>query len=122
MNFNTKTPCSNCPFRNRDGAVRLTPERAEEITTQQGEFPCHKTVDYDEDDNGEPIARTRQSSVCAGSIIYQLKTNQMNQCLRIAERLGVVDLEPYDTPQQHAKIIDDVEEMMLPYKEESNGL
>lgn len=66
-----KKPCSNCPFR-RDVRPYLTPERAREIAyaaaNQYNDFPCHKTIKYDgdEDDYGRPTGDFSRAKTCAG--------------------------------------------------------
>ncbi len=80
------TPCANCPFRS-DIRPFITLARAQEILTQQGEFLCHKTLDYrDEDDVDE-----KNAQVCAGFLICLEHDQQPNQMMRIAERLGMYD-------------------------------
>lgn len=86
-------PCSNCPFR-KDVPIYLHRERRYEIAQSiidGHDFSCHKTVDYDVEDDEEP--NTADSKICAGaakSILLQGGTTQM---MRIAERLGMADLD-----------------------------
>ena len=69
MEFDLKTPCKNCPFRNgTDRIVFRGRERAEEIaeTAYREGFPCHLSAEYDEFRNGfVPGERTQH---CAGSL------------------------------------------------------
>ncbi len=52
-------------------------------------FPCHKTVDYgNEDDEGNALP-TGDESYCAGAIAFALNMKMENQILRIARRLGM---------------------------------
>jgi hypothetical protein len=65
-----KKPCAHCPFRN-DVKPYLTTERAEELAyaaqNPYSSFPCHKTTEYEEDDNGEgEMVATENSKQCAG--------------------------------------------------------
>lgn len=114
MKFDRTNPCSNCPFRKSDKAVRVTTGRVREITTSDAIFPCHKTVDYSHDDEGRT---TKDSSACAGSIIHQMKTHRPNLALRLAICLRLVDINKYDTPGQYAKVIDKPDEMAFQRKE-----
>ncbi|KJZ17445.1 hypothetical protein TW86_04120 [Halomonas sp. S2151] len=81
--FRLKRPCANCPFRADDQAIDLAPGRiesiAEEITSGDGLlFYCHKTLsgdrDHDDEDGYEPGA---SDSVCAGSLIFQMKAGRV---------------------------------------------
>lgn len=89
MNFELKTPCKDCPFRT-DVKPYLRKERAKGISRalkqEQGAFPCHKTVTYD--DNGEK-AGSRKEQHCAGALVMLERMNRPNQLMRIAQRLGV---------------------------------
>ena len=91
MNFNLTKPCANCPFRT-DKDFRLSAERAEEIadgiTSRQGTFSCHKTVDYSGDSDGDEVDKTEH---CAGVLIMLEKMNQPNQMMRWMERIGQYD-------------------------------
>lgn len=92
MKFDLKKPCANCPFLRSDKRVDLRRARIKEIhqymTDAQGaSFPCHKTVDYSQDDP------TGQESHCAGGIIYSLMQERPNQLTRIALRLRMIDAD-----------------------------
>lgn len=71
-----KAPCQHCPFR-RDVKPFLHPERAEEIAyaaeNPYSSFPCHKTLEYDEDD-GDSFAGA-ESKECAGALYMRSMTN-----------------------------------------------
>jgi hypothetical protein len=61
-----KTPCDDCPFRTDRPPHGLRPERAAGIAADlmaNGDFPCHKTVDYSGDSDG---IVTSQSTRCVG--------------------------------------------------------
>lgn len=68
-------PCKHCPFR-RDVTPFLTTPRAEEIAfaacNPYNSFPCHKTLDYDDD--GETMA-VSESLQCAGFLTMQAVEN-----------------------------------------------
>jgi hypothetical protein len=62
-----KTPCKHCPYRN-DVTPYLTNERAEQLayapSNQYNTFPCHKTTEYDAQENDMMV--TEESLECAG--------------------------------------------------------
>jgi hypothetical protein len=63
--FDFKRPCKNCPFLKSNGRnFGLGKERVEEIVNAVS-FQCHKTVDYDQDENGHAGNKPQQ---CAGLI------------------------------------------------------
>lgn len=101
--FKLKRPCKDCPFR-KDlpehlkgwlGKVRV--EGIAFNTFKMGQsFPCHKTTgtmhsDYEYDDWGDeakPTPYDQNTSQCAGAAIMQIKTDNPNAYMQIAERLG----------------------------------
>ncbi len=87
MNYTMKTPCHNCPFLKK-GGIRLRPARVDEVAMGNGEFPCHKSVEHD-DDGGH--VRSDTEVHCAGSLIFHEKTCTPTQMMRICERLGMYD-------------------------------
>lgn len=86
------TPCSNCPFRTGDEAVRLSRDRAQGIAdylrSNQGDFHCHKTIDVDESGAPEIAAKT---ATCAGALVVLEKEGTSTQRMRVAEALGLYD-------------------------------
>jgi hypothetical protein len=63
-------PCAHCPFRH-DVKPFLTTERAEELafhaTNPYNTFPCHKTTEAMEDEEGDSeMIATQSSKECAG--------------------------------------------------------
>jgi hypothetical protein len=76
----------------------LYPARKREIATalrRGGMFPCHKSVDYSNDDGGRT---TRDSVWCAGALLTMENDPAgagaaENQLVRISQRLGMLDLE-----------------------------
>jgi len=79
-------PCALCPFR-RDVPVYLRVDRRRGIVESLREgaaFWCHKTVDYDTDD--EPSVAGAQE--CAGAVKMLQSAGGSTQLSRIAERLG----------------------------------
>jgi hypothetical protein len=75
-----KNPCDTCPFRH-DVNFHFSNERAEELAylTQNpyNSFPCHKTADLLEDDEGyeSGYVHGKKSKECASFL-----TMQINQC------------------------------------------
>jgi len=63
-----KQPCKHCPFRN-DVKPYLHPNRACEIAyaalNPYNDFPCHKTTEYDDSEEGNMLV-TEESKTCAG--------------------------------------------------------
>lgn len=98
--FKLKKPCANCPFRNDDQAIDLMPGRISEIagdiTRGDGQlFYCHKTLSgsasYDDETEEEVYQRGEKDSVCAGALIFQLKTGRIPIPARLAFSTGWID-------------------------------
>lgn len=99
MDFSMTTPCATCPFR-KEGGIPLTPGRVREIASmmlnsQGGMFPCHKTVDYDDEpedheENGFRVPG-KDELHCAGALIWAENHNNCTQMMRINERFGSYD-------------------------------
>jgi hypothetical protein len=112
--FKLTKPCDSCPFRKVDG-IRLTPERAREIAglftdSQGGTFPCHKTVDYDiEDDTDDARQMRAPEQLCAGGLIFAEKQGSVNQLMRIMERVGGYDPSAL---RGHDEVFDSLSEML----------
>lgn len=66
-----KKPCAHCPYRN-DVKPFLTLSRTEELAylpmNPYNDFLCHKTIEYDgeEDHQGRPTGDYSESKTCAG--------------------------------------------------------
>ena len=98
MKFTRTTPCEHCPFR-VDVPGYLHRVRAVEIAQHlmdDGEFPCHKTVTHDEDEDGEYAVTTGREVACAGAMIAQNAAVGPGQMARVAERLGLADMTPFE--------------------------
>jgi hypothetical protein len=87
--LHVSSPCSNCPFR-KDVVPYLTPERAVEIVTTQGTFPCHKTTTFD--DNGNRVF-TSKDKWCAGFLLLQTNSGIKNDAMQVSERLNMHDMK-----------------------------
>lgn len=80
----------------------LRRDRVESITDtlrEGGEFSCHKTVDYDgeEDEEGNIVQQNEANEqFCAGALIMLEKSTGPNQMMRIAQRLGMYDASNLD--------------------------
>lgn len=89
-------PCAKCPFR-KDVPIYLRRARRQDIADSMNagqDFLCHATVDYDgEDDEGEAQADTTDAQICAGAAKAAMASGGTTQMMRIAERLGMADLD-----------------------------
>ncbi len=73
-------------------------------------FPCHKTTVSSEDEDGHSHrVSTEQSQHCVGGVIFALKHDNLNQIVRIAAGLGLLDL---DKLQDKDQVFDSLEEML----------
>lgn len=107
-------PCHQCPFRRGEGAVRLRARRIAQVCDSTGHdgrtFACHKTVDYDREDDDETFPSTDGQQHCAGALIFGLKHDGPHQMGRIAGRLGMWD--PRRLKPHFDEVFDDIDEMM----------
>lgn len=92
MKHTMATPCENCPFRT-DIRGYLREDRIREIAEslfRGASFPCHKTTEAWEDDDGDSdMVESEDSQQCAGAEIFLAKQGMSTQMSRIAERLGM---------------------------------
>jgi hypothetical protein len=110
MKFDMKKPCDNCPFRKSEKAVRFrTKRRALEVANGDGVFPCHKTVDYSGDDNGQA---KENSQACVGFLVYQCNHGSPGQMVRIAGRPGMIRSEVVDDPANIDAVVRSPSEML----------
>lgn len=95
--YDLKNPCANCPFRT-DVKPYLRPARAREIveSLSRGVFHCHKTIDYDNEDDDGNLQRNGKEQFCAGALIMMHKQGTVGQMARIAERIGAYDPDALD--------------------------
>ena len=72
-----KTPCKHCPYRH-DVTPYLTNERAEELAylpqNRYNTFSCHKTTEYDEEE--DDMMATQDSLECAGFLTLRAQTGE----------------------------------------------
>lgn len=98
MNFNLKRPCSNCPFI-KGTTMELQPGRMEGIVeTLQSDysvFPCHKTTQHGEDEDGESITVPHdKEQACMGALAYmQHHHGVLPVMARLAIRFGELKYE-----------------------------
>lgn len=115
MDFTMKKPCKDCPFR-RDVPAYLNGPRCQEIirsiTSQDGQFPCHKTTVHDGD--GDYVPQFKGEQHCAGAMILLEKLDQPNQIMRIAERVGSYHRDELD---MEAPVFDTAEEFIRHHAE-----
>lgn len=92
MKHDMTKPCAECPFALPDG-FHLGAARRAEIAyslTRDASFPCHMTLDYDNDDSEDGDGRyTPETQHCAGAMALLEREDRPNQAMRIAERLGM---------------------------------
>ena len=96
--FKLKRPCANCPFRKGQGEFfQLAPTRLTEIF-EAGAFPCHKTVDYTEDEETgkEMHLFDRRTNLCSGLMALLWREGRPNQIMRVAMRLGSLNPDELD--------------------------
>lgn len=71
MKYTQTTPCKECPFLN-SMKRGFTMKRLTELAVT--EFPCHKTCDLIEDEEGlEEYIGSEESVACAGAMIFLAK-------------------------------------------------
>ena len=122
MQYNLKKPCDSCPFLT-DIPAFLRSGRVREIerSLEQGEFPCHKTIDYDaleeynldEDEDGDthiPFDISNNAKHCAGALILLEKEGRSHQMMRISERFGDYKHEELDMQAPVFNSFDDMAE------------
>lgn len=90
-------PCAKCPFR-KDVPIYLRLDRRREIARALvggGGFPCHATVNYDldEDEGWDSEPDASNASMCAGAAKSLMLDGGTTNHMRVAERLGLVDLD-----------------------------
>lgn len=103
MRLDLVRPCPHCPFRT-DIEGYLRPARAAEIAgslLNGGSFPCHKTVNYDDD--GDPITGDQ---FCAGALIAMEREGLAPQLARTMERLGGYDASRLDMDAPVGTLLD----------------
>ena len=87
-----------CPFSINCPKGWLGEDRAQNIIAgivdNDGTFYCHKTLAHDED--GEPVMSTDKKQHCAGAMSLLVKIDRPNQRMRIALRLGMLDIDAID--------------------------
>lgn len=106
--FRLKKVCADCPFRADKDFHGLRAERVADIADSLrdgGTFHCHSTLDYSRSDetevDGEPPSPiVAKSQFCAGALATMERGGEVNQIVRIAERLGIYDQAEFDWEHQ----------------------
>lgn len=95
MNYDMTKPCDACPFLKK--MSRGFPMRRLQEFAENGVFPCHKTCDESEDDDGGSVyVSNKKSQACSGALIFNEKRERPTQMMIIAERLGMYDRSKLD--------------------------
>lgn len=90
MNYTMTTPCAQCPFLDTlPMRVAFSKKRLSQFASNQ--FPCHKTAEEADTDEGTVYQAKSDSVHCAGALIHNERRNNPHQMMRIAERLGMYD-------------------------------
>jgi hypothetical protein len=123
--FKLKRPCENCPFKKGQGSrFRLNVRRLAGIFDAPA-FQCHKTVQYGEDEDGDPTHNQGDHpQQCAGLMAILHREDHHNQIMQVAIRFGEFnpelldpDREAYDTWRQATKAhLEGVEPKTRTYK------
>lgn len=105
-----KAPCQHCPFR-IDVHPFLHPDRAYEIAAAAenpySDFPCHKTTESVEDDDGSgEMMRVESSKECAGFLTLRARLTS--------------DGVPKDFKPAWDLVYEDADHMYDAYEEASN--
>lgn len=96
MRYTMTTPCDQCPFLD-NAQMRRGFKLASLRAFAMGEFPCHKSAEIVEDEDGFSEYRATKDSVhCAGALIFNEKRGFANQMMRICERLRIYDAGKLD--------------------------
>lgn len=92
MKYSMTTPCPECPFLDLPNMrSTFSMRRLEEFAS--GEFPCRKSAEAREDeDGGSSYVATDESVHCAGALIFNERREMPHQMMRICERLGFYDM------------------------------
>ena len=106
-------PCSHCPFRRGGHGVGLPIERFEEIVEHHTVFPCHKTVDYDAEDQKTNGIDTQ---ACAGFLGYMTREGKTNALMQIGTVLRIFDSKRLDALASCPDIITTLDEGTLQHR------
>lgn len=100
------SPCRDCPFLAKfdtpGGREFLRPGRRAEFINGMlaggADFPCHKTAELVEADDGETtdgFVAGPDSLACAGARLVLLRAERSSNMMRVEERLGLFDPEAF---------------------------
>lgn len=88
-----KEPCKDCPFKKSNTGYGLSKVKAQQILTaitHDGDFPCHKTLDYSEGNDGE---RTKRTKLCFGAVLFLENTVHGGCRSNVSFRIGLAKKE-----------------------------
>lgn len=94
MRFDLTSPCGDCPFRS-DKPFHLSPERVRQILGggdhwwPAASFPCHRTIIYGDDENGDTTTIPPSAQQCAGVMAILHRENRPNDAMQVVERWGL---------------------------------
>ena len=77
-------PCAACPFL-IEHAASYGPDRLREFAA--GAFPCHETAKL----KRGGFVWSKNSRLCAGALIFNIKRGEYTQVMQVLERLGLYD-------------------------------
>lgn len=98
MKFDLKKPCKQCPFI-KGTTMALSPGRMEGIVeslrSDYNVFPCHKTAQHDEDEEGNSITVPHENEqACMGALAYAYQHHGVTPVLaRLAISRGETNLK-----------------------------
>lgn len=107
--FNLIRPCRDCPFRTDGAGVLVRPGHAREIVKSlvgRGEpFSCHKTVVYEDFDDGPEVVAADE--VCAGAMLLLSAIDRPNTLMQLGQRLGFFDPAKLDLSAPSCRTVEE---------------
>lgn len=113
-----KKPCESCPFRT-DVTGYITKDRATEIKNSLIEgngsvFPCHKTINYNDDTLEAKQDWGGRTMPCAGACVLTYnELGDFNGVMQIGERLRLYSLRELDFTSPVFESFDDFIEAQI---------
>ncbi len=91
MKYTMLTPCVACPFRTDITPFLSGADRVRELEqAQDGEFPCHKTTELDEDT--DELLNREHTVACAGRMVMSMNAyNGLGTIDALSARMGMFD-------------------------------
>ena len=96
MKYTLLAPCADCPFRTDIRPFLSGEDRVRELQrAQDGEFPCHKTTELDEDT--DELLNRENTVACAGRMIMSMNAyNGLGTIDALSARCGMFDPHALD--------------------------